>query len=368
MTRRGFTLVELMVGVLIGVTITTAAVAFVRHETRLMGITNDRLGMVQSSRAAMDLLASDLRQAGLGTVSTDTGDFAGLYTGDFALNGANFTSNAAVDLKPSQSVAGGYTVNSMDLGMRVAAGDQATIVDFTGVGTTAGQIQVCNRPGLAFADDELVLLQGEYNRASLGVRLVQEVTAAGACPCQTTMGTPCRRFEWSLPGNDAQGWENDPSARNMNYVNGQVFGNHRTVVYFVDQQDVATGKAELYRMDFSELPGTCAAPARDPSCAGLVADNVEAIYYQVWTLAPGGGGWAQLTPGDPIPIAARIRVDVELVVRGDKEKESEQPAVLADLGGGVRFPDAGRDRVERQVFRTSVQVRNAGIALNRSGT
>ena len=55
-SQRGFTLIELMVASAIGAGITLAGVAFVAHQTRLMGFTNERIEMNQASRFGIERL------------------------------------------------------------------------------------------------------------------------------------------------------------------------------------------------------------------------------------------------------------------------------------------------------------------------
>lgn len=366
--NRGFTLIELIVGIFIGVTITTAALAFIRHETRLMGATSDRLQVVQSGRAVMDLITNDLRQAGLGMGTDPTGNFPGILVGNFTLNGIAFGDSMGLTLEESRvtgSVA--YATTTMDLGIRKASGDQATIVDITGIGTDNGQVQVCNSPGLEYRNDELVLFQDEYLQASLGVRLLNPVGPTGDCPCLNPagLGQPCLRFVWERPSPmsaDAETWASDAGAPGTNFANGQVYGNYRTLVYFVDQSDSLAGRSALRRVDFSELPPGCS--GRDDTCGALVARNVEGLFYAVETLDPAVGTWTPLPPATPIPPDVLVRVDVELVLRNENRKDTPQPAVTPQLGGGVRFPPAGQDLVEREVYRTSVQIRNAGLGVN----
>lgn len=77
----------------IGAGITLAGVAFVAHQTRLMGFTNERIQMNQSSRFGIDRLRADLRMAGAGIGHDESGGYSGLEVGSFQCGGATFTSN-----------------------------------------------------------------------------------------------------------------------------------------------------------------------------------------------------------------------------------------------------------------------------------
>lgn len=364
MSKRGFTLIELLVGVLIGVFLTTAAVGFVRHETRLMGLTQDRLALVQSSRAALDLLSSDLRQAGLGLVRDPAGNFPGFMTGPFTVNGIQFNTGNDISLSKGAPSPGTYTLTTMDLGIRVALGQQATIVGFTGIGSSVGTVQICNSPGLYFRDGELVLLQDEFFSSAQSVRFANEIPATGDCPCANPfVSDPCKAYSWQLPdsGKSGEFWQSFGGAGNINYRGGQTFGAFSTIVYFVSQ--AASGdRGELRRVDFDSQGASCL--ARDGSCGAEVAGNVEAMFYKIWAFTPATATWMEVNPGDPIDSNDRVRVDMELVVRSRVQKENVQPVIQAQLAPApVDIPGAGDpDKIERQVFRTSVDIRNSGRA------
>ena len=109
----------------------------------LMGVTEDRLDMVQASRVVMNLISSDVRSAGLG-LRPQTGQFQGLLTGPFTVGGVPFGGAGTLQVQEADATGSGtftpYAVPTQDLGVRLADGDQATIVDFTGKGSTAGSM------------------------------------------------------------------------------------------------------------------------------------------------------------------------------------------------------------------------------------
>src|SRR5574339_630921 len=98
--RRGLTLIELMIGVAIALFLTAAAVTFVRHETRLMGVSQDRIDMLQGGRAAIDLIGLDVQQAGQGIGYDEAGNFQGLLLGPFTAGSQNWNSVGASNPNP----------------------------------------------------------------------------------------------------------------------------------------------------------------------------------------------------------------------------------------------------------------------------
>ncbi|NJK88524.1 MAG: hypothetical protein HC923_03410 [Myxococcales bacterium] len=159
-----------MVGMLIGVVLTSAAVAFVQSESRLLGVTENRVSLVSSSRVLLDVIARDLRLSGLG-LRPEGGQFLGLLTGGFMAGGVAFNPGTPNQLEMLQ---GGtrttYPVTPMDLGVRYADEDHATIIDFVGKNSAAGTLTTCNHPGFEIEMGEYVVLQ---DSAALSMRTVQ---------------------------------------------------------------------------------------------------------------------------------------------------------------------------------------------------
>lgn len=63
---RGLTLVELMVGMVISLFILAAAFTFAGHQIRLTEFTAGEVDRDRMGRLALELMAEDLRNAGLG--------------------------------------------------------------------------------------------------------------------------------------------------------------------------------------------------------------------------------------------------------------------------------------------------------------
>jgi hypothetical protein len=70
----------------------------------------------------------------------------------------------------------------------------------------------------------------------------------------------------------------------------------------------------------------------------------------------------EIAPGTNPTADGRVRIDIELVLRADEVADKTFPQVQALLppGGPVAFPQNPRDRIERRVFRATVELRNAG--------
>ncbi|MGF1510928.1 MAG: PilW family protein [Myxococcota bacterium] len=360
-SRRGLTLVELLIGVTIGAILTTAAVAFVRHETRLMGATNERLSLLQSGRASLDLIASDLQLAGLGTGLDSFNNFGGLLTGPFAIGGIAFNQAGlnTITLEQGYPSTGSYVVNSDDLGIRLAEGEQSSIVDFVNLGGN-GSLRICDNPNLNLDAGDLVVLRDELYLASRSVRL-DSPSASPACECVAG----CTTFTWNEPAGtgpaDGNGYHyvSYPGAENVDYTLGALFSAFKTIVYFVADQGSGSNRGQLRRVVFDpDNPTNTADCALRTTCGVALAENVEALFVEVWGFTPGTSTWTQAPPGG-IPGADRLRVDIEMVMRSRVPANAVQPPAVSGLNG-TTFPPAGRDRIEREVYRTSVDVRNSG--------
>jgi len=357
--QTGFTLVELIVAMLIGSLLTTAAVAFVRSESKLMGVTEDRLEITQASRVVLNLIASDLRSAGLGLRPT-ANQFDGLLTGAFNVGPVAFgpgniqLEQADVDQAPGAPT-NAYNRPTQDLGVRLADGDQATIVAFDGTGGGSGNFTVCDNPGLNFRNNEVVLLQDQTSLSTWAVELTN-VGASSVCAANCASG--CVPLTWQRPVSPAHRYVGN-SGDNVDYRLGQMFGEFKTVVWFLVPDPNRPNRGVLRRMTWDDTQPDCA--ARDNNCGALVARNVEAFYYRVYQFTP-DGGWLEIAPGGAPDADGRIRVDIELVMRAEESSSQTFNQIQAELAPGAPapFPQAARDRIARRVFRATVELRNAG--------
>lgn len=333
-SRRGFTLVELLVASTLGVILSLAAVAFVAHETQLLGFTHDRIEMSQSARFAIDRLSADLRLAGAAVGYDESGAFAGLELGTIPRGGAVFRSAN----RPIALESGSFVTD--DVAILLATGGYATIAAYN----PAGAGQLCAGSGIE--EDEVVLLQSEDGLSARTVRV--RSIAGGVC-----RAGDCR------DGCDDFTFDPDPSflsgsdAADASYENGLAAGGFRRVVWFVDTSDPdRPGVGRLRRAD-----GDCA--AADASCGVLMADGVESLQIRVFERS--GPAWLDRTDTQGrLSTRDRFRVDLEIVVRSRRAQDHVQDPITLALETGSCLPACGQsDSIARYAVRTSVEIKNA---------
>jgi prepilin-type N-terminal cleavage/methylation domain-containing protein len=331
---RGFTLIEMLVSLAIGAFVAAAAVTFAGDQIRLLDRTDSQLGTQQEGRAVIDLVATELRAAGLGVGYTVDGRFAGLRRGDFSVQGgAVFRSNGGqVDGRATD-----------DLGLRFTIGDVRTISNYTrGVSG-----QVC--AGGDFAADDLVLLMSRNGRTAHTARL-------GSINPDVCQGTQCAGGCETFTFAFEEGYETGTDALTATYREGELFGDYREVVYFVAND--ANERSHLRRAEISAAQ-PCA--SREDACGVVVGQQVEALQVRVWLFDEVTGGWLDVTGRSAINEVGPVRVDLELVARSDEAK-TNQVAIRSALDSSACYPApcGASDAIPREVFRTSVDVRNAG--------
>lgn len=386
------TLIELMVGVFIALFLTAAAVAFASHETRLLGYSNEKLDMEQSSRAAIDLLVSDLKMAGAGVgyCSTvigpclQTGQFLGVLQGNFAVPGGlqfNTSGGGHTDLRLAGAdqgtgapIGNSYTLPTEDLLVMMADGTYATVYTWNGLGG-----DYCDGARVNFRDDEQVLIRSEDTLLAMSGMIRQG--AARPCADAPTSGCVggCRAFTWTPATSNPNSvrFTSELLPPNANFTGGEVMGGFRAIAWFVENDPSNANVAQLRRVVFDGAPGPQGACTDRATCgvANAVAENVETLQYQVWEFQPGrppGTEWRAYDAGLPIVTSNRLRIDVEIVMRARVGDERlHQPVALrlrpdtcvpggagggADCGGVAPF----QDYVERKAHRVSVEIKNSG--------
>ena len=368
--QRGLTLIELMVGTAIALFLTAAAVAFVRHETRLMGVSMDKLNMSQTGRAAVTLLADDLRQAGAGVGYQNDGTFGGLLLGNFNAGGVAFNTNGGAaaaadtagpqnyplpvgvgtDLSLQHSPRGElrgptYLFATRDVGIRYANGSVATIADWQSTG--AGQL--CDARGQDFQVGEVAMMWDETFITGQSVTIGG--LAGGACS-YTNCVDGCRTLTFAPDATYQTG-----AAANVSFLRGELHGRLRTAVWFVvSENNVGT----LRRVEFD---GTNNCAARDNTCGGAVADFVETLQVQVWSWDNVTNEW--LSAGQQaIQTRSRLRVDIEAIIRSRAPDTRQHPRQALRLRAGTCLPATGAcnqlgDYYDRRAFRTSVELKNS---------
>ncbi|MEL6186145.1 MAG: prepilin-type N-terminal cleavage/methylation domain-containing protein [Myxococcota bacterium] len=366
-SRRGITLIEVVIATLVSLILTAAAVAFATQETRLLDLSQERLEANMVGRSALALLADDLRKAGAGVGYDEQGRFLGLVADNFTAGGLAFNGTGSAIAEGDNSVAPvgvsaqntftrpragtfsgqTYTVPTHDLGIRFANGSYATIIRERGYSGT-----LCSSPDISYENNEWVVLRDSSGISALsGTIQVGAPTTGAGCRCvggcSAFTFTPTPTMMMSGQG-----------ANRVTYGYGEVQGGLQTVVWFVVAN--ATGEGELRRVTFDDPNDNCAARQ---TCGGLVADFAEAMYTQIWRWNSVTNQWTQAGQGANPATEERMRVDVELILRSENETRSLRPEVQAKLRANacVPAPCGSPDKYTRLAYRTSVEIMNSGV-------
>jgi prepilin peptidase dependent protein B len=163
--QQGLSLVELMVGIAIGLMIVATATMLMSHQlndARRLGL---EMQVEQDLRAAVDLVARDLRRAGYSPNAIDSNPYAEVVAGDAA--------------EPSHAV--GYA-RALD------ADDAVTARERSGVKLDTGTLKLLlgDSGWQAITDPEVVTVT-RFNVAVTTHRL----PLAGACDCPAASAGPC---------------------------------------------------------------------------------------------------------------------------------------------------------------------------------
>lgn len=378
-SRLGFTMIELMIGTVIGALVLLVAVAFTQHEVRMLGLSNEVLEMTQAGRSAIDLLSEDLQNAGAGVGYDGTGEFVGLELKAFTRDAETFdaNNNAIIDLTNSEGVQTTYETD--DIGILLADGEYTSIWMFD---TAAEKLGVCGPSAfqtLLDGGNPLIVVRTADGMFGRTVKLVDQDVGWGTPPPDDECVNGWEVWNWDT---DAT-WKSAADADTIDivYEAGEAHGNFRRITWYVTSDGV---KGRLMRL----TDETCAGrgppyppPARssafpppgpvDPaSCGEVVADDVEVLHLKVfelvdnvWTDRTGGVG---LPPGvSHVNTSNRLKVDLELVIRSrlTDVQLTPHPAVeLALEPPGTCVPSGcAPDHVRRMVMRASVELRNAGF-------
>ncbi len=333
--RRGFTLIELLISASLGAALVFVAVRVSTDHQRILGRTTARVEMGQAGRMALELLAHDLRPAGVGVGYQPDGTFSGLAFGSFSVpGGAVFTSNdLPITLEDGSIV-------TDDLGVLSAVGDVRTVADWA-----PNVAQTC--AGGAYAANDVVAL---FSREGLFARSARVLNVATS-PC--TSGSCLAGCNYITLADDAT-FASDNEARVADYEGGEMFGDLRYVVWFVIPGE---GRGQLRR---AEVTSQSPCQARDAGCGVVVAEGVESLQIAFWQWDPETLNWSQAV--DAIRDRRRLRADVELLVRGapDPMNVTHEAGAL-ELAPGRCMPEScGRGSAPRWVVRGSVELRNSG--------
>lgn len=338
--QRGFTLIELMVAVGISSFLVAAALMLVRHEVRLLGLSDQTLQLTQSTRLALNLLSEDLRLAGAGVGYSEGGEFAGIEIGSFTRGGATFQSN-----NRALNLPGGASVTD-DVGLFYANGNAGTIEGYS----SGGVLRMCKAPDKRplFEGKETVLLRSEDGLAARTVIITAPATDSGCIDGDCVNG--CELYNFMADTS----FESGVGVATVNFSGGTATGGFRRVTYFVEASD----PTDVRRGHLRRVEGDC--PALDATCGQRLAENFESIQMRVFQRVD--GNWVDVTEAaGPPDTYDRIRVDLELVARARTEGDGPTDAVLAALEPNLCFQTCGaQDRFKRRVMRVSVEVKNSG--------
>ncbi|MBK8014483.1 MAG: prepilin-type N-terminal cleavage/methylation domain-containing protein [Deltaproteobacteria bacterium] len=336
--RCGYTLIEVIVSMAIGLFVVAAAVSLVTMQTRVQGATTSRIDMNVSANVGINLLKNDIEHAGLGLGYASDGRFPGIRRGTFQVRGgAEFESN---DFPLSLTEGGDRPTD--DLGILYTEGDLRTIAHFA-----SSFAEICAGAALEAGDTAVLMSQGYVYAHTISITSIGPTTCtSGQC----------------VAGCDAITWTDDPtfvsddSAPTATYSGGELAARFKEVVWFVTSD--ADGAGVLRRAAVTENE-TCA--ARDETCGALMAHDVETLQVRVLQWSPASKVWEDRTTETTITDRDRIRVDVELVLRSRTPDEREHDPVSLELESGMCVPDGcQRDRYAREAVRLSVEVRNSG--------
>lgn len=336
----GFTLIEMMVSVAVGMIVLAAGVRVVADHFMLLRDTTGTADLHRNSREVIEFLSTDLRQAGMGIGYELNGTFAGVERGNFKIGDATFNSdNQVVALTDGN-------VLTDDIGVRLARGDVRSVADYSA--GVAGSGQICTSPDIKSGDSVVLLSREGLQRRSV------LLTALGAETCaEDKCVDGCQGFSFNA-GDYAP-----DSASSANFQGGLMVGDYEHIGWFVTAD--ADGEGELRRIKVGAAGG-CA--ARDNTCGGTIAKGVESVQVKLWQWDDTTTSWSEIGPADPINTRNRLRFDLEVVSRApDDPRGVLHERAASELEAGVCVPqpcDGGKLAGRRDVMRTSVEVRNSG--------
>ena len=343
MRRRqsGFTVLELIVAMGIGLIVTVGALVMTADLQKNYHRHIGELGANQRLRETLELLAQDVRNAGVGVGYDPNGVFGGFLTGGFSTaGGASFSAN-----ERSMATLDGAVLTD-DLGIRRAEGERRTILFLE-----SGAGVIC--AGQTFTANELVIVTARNGRAARTIRILG--ATPGACQ-RGSCTNGCQLVSWAFDPTYAA----DSSSNVRSFAAGDLYQKYETVVWFVATDN--TGFPALRRAS-GDILDTCSSVSE--ACGAEVAEGVEFLQFAVFRLDTLTHQWVQVQHDQPIQTLERLRIDLELVVRARSDPGVGRAHVVrSELSPGLCVPEHcgsdQTDRVPRIALRTSVEVRNAG--------
>lgn len=333
MRRRGLTLIEIMVGVAVGSIIIVAALSLAVYSARIQHRQSSNLQVSRGLRDAAELIAEDVRNAGVGVGYDASGVFGGFALGadasPFAPSGRTVTSRDG-------------SLPTDDLVIRRALGRRRSAL-----GQLAGEVELCVGLGVEAGDLISIVAKNGLSATAYRVQSLHASTCAlGVCVegCEAAALTPTSL----VPGGAL-------------VRSGDAFADLDVVAWFVvppgDDPDHPGGLRRATQAQF----GAC---AQAFDCGGLVSDVVTMLQVRYARFDEGLSSWVELDPAQPIRTRERLRVDLELFGRSRTDPGLGQAyGLVSELVSETCAPSpCGTEpgSVPRAAYRTTVEVRNAG--------
>ncbi len=362
--NRGFSMVELMVAMVIGLMI-LAAVSSVLVNSKKNYTTQDSLARLQeNARFTVQILTRDLRMAGyfgcaddISTVSNRLNPTATNFS-VFDTNNPIEGSESGANWSPSNTALGFTPLAGTDaIAIRYLAGDSIAVTKE--MPRPSAAVQVDKNSGLANGD----------------IIMIADCTSADVFQI-TNLNTNSGTFDlvnhnWGTgsPGN-AGNDTSDPGAKlSKAYGTDAQIMRFNSVAYYV--RNNASGQPALYRRT---LVTNATAGTSTPTEQELVegVEHLEILYgidsvgndgtpdvYK--TAAAVAGDWSKVI-AVRFGIVARALANADNQAGNDKQYGTDRYTTGLDVDGvlpGTEFtPPAGTDRYQRRVFRTTVVMRN----------
>lgn len=339
----GFSLIEMVVSMGVGMLVLAAVVRLVGDSFFLVRESSSDAEIQTGARNILDLLSADIRNAGVGVGYKMNGDFSGVRLGEVAVDGgATFNSqNRPLTLEWGDTVVD-------DLMIRMAPGAMRSIVSY---GSDMGQVCKTGEPFLANSLGVFVTREGLQAHTAV----VSGLTDASCEDHNCVQG--CMAFRYQL--NTA--YSSDNEAAGASYLGGFLASGYNEVIWYVEPGSQSRG--ELRRLSIGN--GTQCSDADRGSCGGAVSQQVENMQLRYLQWDDDNRVWKDVSQETRINGRGRIRVDVELILRGPRDTKTTasnpRESLVLEPGRCVPGPcDGGMTDVPRTVVRSSVEVRNSG--------
>ena len=390
---RGFSLVELMVALALGLLLTIAMVT-VYITSKSSFTRQQQLSTVQQSvRIAFEYLAGDARMVGhLGCFTGKPTNVCDGNVGSFCntISTVDARSNYAVGVEGYEYTTGAYTLTSNSPANVTAAANWVTNVSTNaGAANTIPLTTIAGAAGLTPGSDVLLIrtVSGRPVRLAAAIPGTNQTTftlenvaggtcsngtakVSGLCPNSHVLLASCktaRAFDVQSISNATPATLTVRTGTNLGAdpaypTDGSEVFPLQTIAYYVKQSSSGTGTS-LYRRTFD---GDNANGVEQELIDGV--ENMQ-VRYGVDTTAPDADGvvddyrvarGAAGTSADSVTDWSRVvAVRMSLLLRSATPVEADTSTATSAVVGGVTvtYPTAG-SKYDRRVFTTTVAVRN----------